>query len=103
MPVYIDGVNVNKTAPGEFIVVVLQFYNIPKEQRMLSQNIHKVCVFKKAKVDKDGSNHHLLATFLQPLMDDFSEMGVGITVFDNSFNPMQTLLRAHLTYPRSPT
>jgi hypothetical protein len=45
---------------------------------MLSQNIHKVCAFKKAKVDKDRSNHHFLATFMQLLMDDFAAWGSAL-------------------------
>jgi hypothetical protein len=47
---YIDsGVNGNRTARGEFIVVAVQFYNIQKDQRMLSQNTHKICTFPESK------------------------------------------------------
>ncbi|CAN6675192.1 hypothetical protein TRVA0_115S00100 [Trichomonascus vanleenenianus] len=100
-----DGVNPFSFKPQEIVTLCLVNNNLNQEVRQLKENVHIPMAFPKVaeKVIREAAQNKstrrfrpMYDTFLQPLIDDFAEMGIGFNVYDASIQKIVNV-KMHLT------
>lgn len=91
-----DGVNPWSFKSDEYITICLINNNLDATYRQQREYVHIPMVYHKVP-EKKAKGRVLHDTFLQPLIDDFAEMGAGFSVYDASTKEVVTV-KAHLTH-----